>query len=219
MIKMSSRNARLIGRNYSLVYGGLAPELCTDLWLTMSSLTLAGLFCGALSLVFLPVVFAPLGMAMGVVTLLKGRLENGFAVIAIAAICGYHGFASSLPLDNPWNTESVRTVESWFDNSPPVAVLPANGVWQVLSLESGVTQTSDDDPVCSWRLVVKNNSLQPATFHGTIDLQDAGGATIAQEPVQGYSVAPGALGIFTGSTPIRSKTRVARAVPQIASGG
>jgi len=219
MAKMSSGNARLIGRNDPLLYGGFAPKHRSHGWLTMSSLTIAGFLFGLVSLFFLPVVFAPLGMGLGVVTLLKGRAENGLAVIVIAAVCGYFGFASTLPLDNPWNTESVRTVESWFNNSPPVAVLPANDVWQVVSLESHVSQDGDDDPVCSWRLVVKNNSQQPTTFHGTIDLQDSQGVSVVQDPIQGYSVAPGALGIFTGSTPIRSKTRIARAVPQIPSGG
>ena len=55
-------------------------------------LGVGGVFC-AISLLFLPVVFAPLALLLGVVVALKYDTKNGQILIAAAVICGFVGAA------------------------------------------------------------------------------------------------------------------------------
>jgi hypothetical protein len=181
----------------------------------MKSLTIAGCVCGVLALFFLPIVFAPLGMIFGAAALAKGRAENGLAVIVLAAVCGYYGFTSSL---HPLDFISTAEIVSYLRSDPAPIAVATDGSWHVVSLQSHVA-TNDVDPVCSWKLQIKNDSPRPATFHGTVEFQDDHGVKIAEDRVDGYPVAPGAVGVFTGSVVVKSKTKIARAVPQIAIGG
>ncbi len=181
----------------------------------MRSLTIAGCIFGVLALFFLPVIFAPLGMVFGVAALAKGRAENGLAVIVLAAVCGYYGFTNSLHIMNLWTTADV--VNMLRPASPTVAVGDNN--FHVVSLQTRVTNTDEVDPICNWRLEVKNDSHQQATFHGVIEFQDEHGVKISEDRVTGYPVAAGTVGVFTGSLPVKSKTKIARAIPQITVGG
>ena len=179
----------------------------------MKSVTIAGGICALVALAFLPAGFGVLGMLLGVMTLAKGRADHGLAVIVLAAVCGYYGMASSLTF---WGKVPVQ---HWFAEA--IAPAPAIGTphWQILSLETRVTKTSDTDPVCSWKLTVKNDSLQSGLFQGSIEFQDNNGIKLAEDTVQGTQVAAGTIGVFTGSVAIKTSKRVARAVPQIPNSG
>ncbi len=180
----------------------------------MRSLTIAGCICGVLSLFVLPIIFAPLGMILGAAALAKGRVENGLAVIILAGVCGYYGVTSSLHFMNIWTAGDILNVLK--TEAPPLA--QAEGSWHVVSLQTHVN-TSDDDPVCSWKMEIKNDSALPATFHGSIEFQDDHGMKISEDQVNSYRVAPGTVGVLTGSVVVKSKTKIARAVPQITAGG
>jgi hypothetical protein len=182
----------------------------------MSSLTIAGCVCGLLALFLLPWLFAPVGLLLGVVALTKGRVENGLAVIVLAGACGYYGVSAPANfIDEMWSSVDLRTVLK--PGPKPVAASAAN--WSIVSLETQMIKSGDADPVCSWKLVVKNDSAQPAVFHGSIEFQDAHGIKVSQDRVEGAAVGPGSLGVFTGSLTIKSRTKVARAVPQISDRG
>jgi hypothetical protein len=180
----------------------------------MRSLTIAGCICGGLALFILPAVFAPLGLIFGVAALAKGRAENGLAVIVLALVCGYYGFTNSLHFMNLWTAGDI--VDMLRSAPPPPAAGDTN--FHVVSLQTRVTNSDEVDPVCAWRLEVKNDSKQIATYRGVIEFQDEHGAKISEDHVQGYPVAPGATGVFTGELSLKTKARIARAVPQISVG-
>jgi hypothetical protein len=183
----------------------------------MKSLTITGCVLALISLYFLPPIFALLAMAVGVITLLKGRLENGVAVIVLAGACGYYGMAKAMPLDDFSLKASVQSVKAMFGpETQPVLV--ATPEWHVVSLETHVA-TVDADPVCTWKLVVRNDSLQPAVFHGVIEFQDSRGVKVSQDRVEGPEIPAGMVGTFEGSLTVPSGTHIARAVPQLSVGG
>lgn len=181
----------------------------------MSSLTIVGSVFSLLALILLPGLFAPLGMLMGVVSLLKGRMENGVAVIVLAGVCGYYGSTTSLSLVRDY----IGSVDAASLLSPtkPTEAPQDDTTWQVVSLETHQT-SNDADPVYAWKLVVKNDSLKPAVFRGTIEFQDGKGVKVTEQPVQGYQVEAGAVGVFTGSIAVKGQ-KIARAVPQVSAGG
>jgi hypothetical protein len=154
-------------------------------------------------------------MLMGVISLLKGRMENGLAVIVLAGVCGYYGSTTSVSLVRGY----IGSVDAASLLSPtkPTQARPDDTSWQVVSMETRIT-SNDVDPVYAWKLVVKNESMKPETFRGMIEFQDGNGAKVTEQPVDGYRVAAGAVGVFTGSIAIKGP-KVARAVPQIEAGG
>jgi hypothetical protein len=178
---------------------------------SMKSLTIAGCVCGLLALVVFPIIFAPLGMILGVAALAKGRAENGVAVIILAGVCGYYGMTNSLHFMDSLTTTAIADLL----RSAPAPLPTGADNFHVVSLQTRVT-TSDDDPICSWRLEIKNDSAKPATFHGTISFEDDHGVAISEDHVNSYPVPPGTVGVVTGSLVVKSKTKIARAVPQIA---
>jgi hypothetical protein len=182
----------------------------------MSSLTIAGCVCGLLALFVLPWLFAPVGLLLGVVALTKGRVENGIAVIVLAGACGYYGVSAPANfIDELWSSVDLKTV---LQPGTKPAVEASAADWSIVSLETQMITSSNADPVCSWKLVVKNDSAQPAVFHGSIEFQDAHGVKVSQDQVEGAAVGSGSVGVFTGSLTIKSRTKVARAVPQISAG-
>jgi len=182
----------------------------------MKSLTILGCVCAVLSLVWFSAGFALLAMVIGVVSLLKGRVENGLAVVILAGACGYYGISHNVLLaDDLW--ESMKLGALIQRPVQPVAASTAAD-WRVVSLETRVT-TTDAAPVCSWRLQVRNESQHPSAFHGTIEFQDAHGAAVSQDRVDGRQVAAGGVAEFTGSKVIQSGKKIARAVPQIVNPG
>ncbi len=182
----------------------------------MRSLTIAGCIFALLALFFFPIAFALLAIVLGVATLAKGKVEHGLAVIVLAAACGYYGITSSLhPLDGLWTPSEIVALVKQARQPASVA---SGENWHVVSLQTRVDNTADVDPVCSWKLEIKNDSTQPATFHGLIEFQDAHGVKVSEDRVEGAQVGAGAVGVFTGSLVVKGKTKIARAVPQIAVG-
>ena len=92
----------------------------------------------------------------------------------------------------------------------------------MVSLQTRVTKTSDARSLCSWKLIVRNDSSRPAIFHGSIVFQDAHGTNVSADNVNvsgSTQVAAASEGVFTGSQVISSDKKVARAVPNISKGG
>ena len=71
-----------------------STEELTDQQQTYMKVALAtgALFC-AISLVLLPIVFAPLALLLGVVVALKYDTKNGIILMVAAVICGFIGAA------------------------------------------------------------------------------------------------------------------------------
>jgi hypothetical protein len=178
----------------------------------MKSLTIFGCVCALLSLVWFSIGFALLAMTIGVVSLLKGRVENGLAVIVLAGACGFYGVSHNvMPTDDLWDAMKLGTL--MHQPTQPDTTASATD-WRVISLQTRVTAT-DSAPVCTWKLQVRNDSLHPAVFHGAIEFQDAHGATVSQDRVEGMQVQAGAVAVFTGSVAVNGGKKIARAVPQI----
>lgn len=177
----------------------------------MKTLTIFGCICATAALVFLPAVFAPLAMLIGVLTLTRGKLEHGVVVIVLAGACGYYAMAGWMPLSGFPETVPI---EASFENSPQLP--PASpSDWRLLSLQTRMVSNNDERPVYAWKLVVRNEGLQPAMFHGSLQFQDPSGVTLVQGKVEGYEVPAGTVGVFTGSLPLNSRGRVARVVPHL----
>lgn len=176
----------------------------------MKTLTIVGCVCATVALVFLPAVFAPLAMVIGAVTLTRGKMEHGVTVIVLAGACGYYAMSAWMPLNGFPETVPI---EASFDNSPQLPPTSPSD-WRLLSLQTRMISNTDDHPVYAWKLVVRNEGLQPAVFHGSIQFQDPRGVTLVQGRVEGYEVPAGTVGVFTGSLPLSSHSRVARVVPQ-----
>lgn len=178
----------------------------------MKSLTIFGCVCALLSLVWFSIGFAMLAMIIGVVSLLKGRVENGLAVIVLAGTCGFYGVSHNVLLaDDLWESMKLGTL---MHQPTQVNAAASATDWRVISLQTRVTAT-DSAPVCTWRLQVRNDSLHPAVFHGAIEFQDAHGATVSQDRVAGTQVPAGGVAVFTGSVAVNGGKKIARAVPQI----
>src|SRR5579863_7798874 len=177
---------------------------------TMKTLTILGCICATVALVFLPAVFAPLAMLIGALTLTREKWEHGAAVIVLAGACGYYSMSTWMPLNGFPETVPI---EASFENPPQLP--PASpSDWHLLSLQTRMISNNDDQPVYAWKLVVRNEGLQPAVFHGSLQFQDPRGVTLVQGKVEGYEVPAGTVGVFTGSMPLNSRGRVARVVPQ-----
>lgn len=181
----------------------------------MKSMTILGCVCAFLSLVWFPPGFALLAMIIGVVGLLKGRVENGLAVIALAGTCGFYGMSHRVLLADDL-VDSMKSGIGIEQLTQPAPHSPDD--WRIVSLQTQVSTTAPE-PVCTWRLQVRNDSLHPAVFHGTIAFQDAHGAVVSQDRVEGNQVAAGAVAVFTGSTVIKDSRKIARAVPQVVDPG
>ena len=178
----------------------------------MKTLPIVGCICAMLALVFLPAVFALLAMIIGVVTLTTGKMEHGLSLIVLAGVCGYYTMASWKPLDGFPETVPI---EASFVTDPGLPPATPND-WRLLSLQTRLVSTNNEQPVYAWKLVVRNESFQPEVFHGAIQFQDPRGVTLVVGQVQGYEVPAGTIGVFTGSMVLNGRGRVARAVPQIA---
>lgn len=185
----------------------------------MKTLATVGCICALFALVFLPPILAGIAMLFGVGLIAKAKVEQGIAIIVLACACGYFGISSGASLNSSFGGMlwGYIPVESLLH--PDLNQRAADQGWRLVSLESQATKTQDGYWVCSWKLTVRNDSAHPATFHGSIEFQDAQGAPLGSESVNADRAAPvagGSEGIFTGSQLIRTTTKVARAVPKIA---
>jgi len=181
----------------------------------MRTLTIGGCICAIVALVFLPVVFVPAAATMGLVVLAKGKWANGVAVILLAAGCGYCALASWKPLDTFKEANPIKTMLITPDPQLP----PGTKDWRLLSLEAHTVNVSDHDPVCEWKLVVRNESLQPEVFRGELQFEDARGTVVTEGHVESYKVPAGTVAIISGSLPLKNGVHVARVVPQLSIGG
>jgi len=182
----------------------------------MTTLTIAGLVCGLLAMVALPWLFAPLAMVLGVAALVKGRWENGLAVIVIAALCGVYGISKSLNFINDFF--SGPHLVSIVQADPTATARPIDANWRIMSLQAAMI-SDDAEPTYQWKMVIKNESVKPTLFHGTLEFQDDHGVKLSEVPVEGPQVCAGCLGVFGGSVEVKGRSRIARAVPQITVGG
>jgi len=182
----------------------------------MKSFVIAGCACALLSLAFLPLLFAVIGMTLGVAVIAKGRIDHGFAVILFAATCGYYSISSGVSLVGTyWGDVHIPT---WLELAPQQVRAASVPDWHVVSLETRTKKIDAASSVCRWKLVVSNDSSQAAVFRGSIEFQDAQGVRLATDRLdvdRSGPVPAGSQRVFTGSLAINSKKKVARAVPQI----
>lgn len=191
----------------------------------MKSFITVGCVSALLGLIFFPPI-AVIGMICGVLLLARNRLNIGVTILVIAAAAGYLGMVIDLPYGEiVWRNVSHAV---WYASQPQSQAettskaAPGSHDWHVVSLETRVTKADGPYSLCSWKLVVRNDSPQPAIFHGSIEFQDAKGAKVLADNVNvngSTQVAAESEGVFTGSQLISSKKKVARAVPNIEKGG
>jgi len=188
----------------------------------MNSFITIGCVSALLGLIFFPPL-AVVGMICGVLLLARNRLNIGVTILVIAAAAGYLGMVLDLPYGEiVWRNVSHA---AWYATQPQSQAQTAPTAlnshdWHIVSLETRVTKADGPYSLCSWKLVVRNDSSQPATFHGSIEFQDAKGVKVLADNVNGSTeVAGDSEGVFTGSQMISSKKKVARAVPNIEKGG
>jgi len=189
----------------------------------MKSFITVGCVSALLGLIFFPPL-AVIGMICGVLLLARNRLNIGAAILVIAAAAGYLGMVLDLPYgDIVWRNVSHAV---WSASQPQSETTSKSAVnsqdWHIVSLQTKVTKTDGPYSLCSWKLVVRNDSAQPAIFHGSIEFQDARGVKVLADKVNvngSTQVAAESDGVFTGSQLISSQKKVARAVPNIEKGG
>jgi hypothetical protein len=90
--------------------------------------------------------------------------------------------------------------------------------WHVISIESRITESNQVYTEYSWKLVVKNDSTEPAVFYGTVEFQDADGFKLDDDEVnlnRSAEVAPASEGVFTGSKYIGLTKKVAKTIAKI----
>ncbi len=216
---------RLLGQVRRL-YGKVSSTLQSfnlDEILPMKSLVPAACVCAIVALVFLPPLFALAGMALGVGVIARGKMEHGVILVLLAAVCGYLGMSWSLSADDSvegilWRNVVLASGEMRPATAPAPAKAATPSDWEIVSLKTRVTKVDAAHSLCSWKLVIRNDSPRPAVFHGSIDFQDAHGLELLKDPVNDRGttqIAAASEGVFTGSQTISSTVKPARAVPMI----
>jgi hypothetical protein len=153
-------------------------------------------------------------MVLSLILFVRGKVSHGIAMLVVVGVCGYLGMILNLPYgDAAWRAISNTTRLA----AQASVEAPTAPKFQVVSLESQVAKASRGQSVCSWKLVLKNDSPQVAVFHGTIEFQDANGAKLFEDTLNpdAMQAAPDADAVFTGSKSISSDTKVVRAVPRV----
>lgn len=179
----------------------------------MKIVTTLACISALVALFFFP-AFAVLGMALSLVLFVRGRVAHGLAMMVIVGVCGYLGMTLNLPYgDAAWRAIANTTRLAAQANAEP----PAAPKFEIVSLESRMAKASRGQSVCSWKLVLKNESPQVAVFDGIIEFQDASGAKLFEERINpgATQAAPARDTVFTGSVNISSDKKVARAVPRV----
>jgi hypothetical protein len=95
---------------------------------------------------------------------------------------------------------------------------PREQGWHVVSIESRIVESNQIYNQYSWKLVVRNDSNEPATFYGRVEFQDADGFKLDDDLVnadRSIRVAPGSDGVFTGSADLVLTKKVARTIAKI----
>ena len=77
------------------------------------------------------------------------------------------------------------------------SVAQAQG-WEIVSVESKVTEQNDVFWRHAWRLTIRNRDSAPLRFNATIEFQDAEGFVISEDNAYGLSVPGDSEETFTG---------------------
>jgi|SRR5271166_2440439 len=182
----------------------------------MKKLLIAGYVSGFVALLFLPPAFGLAGIVIGIIALAKGRVGHGIALIVIAVTCGFFGmYIGWIGLGNLL-LQLQTPVPSRSTQSP--AAQPIVRDWHVVSIESRVTESNNVYSVYSWKLTIRNDSAEPAVFHGWVEFQDSDGFKLADDAVnieRDIQVPAASEGVFTGSRDIENTKQVARTVAKI----
>jgi len=110
-----------------------------------------------------------------------------------------------------------RTGQSTISSTGPTA-RPGAQDWHVVSVESRITESNEVYTGYSWKLIIRNDSADPAIFDGWVEFQDADGFKLADDAVnldRSIQIAPASDGVFTGLRDIENTKRVARTVAKI----
>lgn len=192
-----------------------APKYC------MKKLLITGYLCGVAALFFLPPALGVTALVIGIIALAKGRIGHGVMLIIVAVTCGVCGtYMGSIA----WNDLVFHsTTPSQLTESPITSATtkPTMQNWHVVSLETRVTESNEVYSTYSWKLIIKNDSSEPADFHGWVEFQDADGFKLADDAVnidRNVQVPAASEGTFTGSRDIESAKKVARTVANISKG-
>jgi len=101
-------------------------------------------------------------------------------------------------------SEGQRGVAQGPAAKPPTAsVPPAAPQFEIVSIDSKVTETNDTWWRYAWKLVLKNTSAQAAVFTATIEFQDKDGFVIDQDMARDLMVGAGAESTYTGFALVR----------------
>jgi hypothetical protein len=100
----------------------------------------------------------------------------------------------------------------------PVAAPANEKEWQIVSVDSRVTESNDVWSRFAWKLTLRNDSDQPKAFRGTIEFQDSYGFIVDTSNVNTVMIPAKSEQELTGFALIRAEVRnkVARTVAKIA---
>jgi hypothetical protein len=112
------------------------------------------------------------------------------------------GFASSTPTAAPASSSQAA----------PSAASKADSQFDIVSVDSKVTETNDVWWRYAWKLTIRNKASQAAVYTATIEFQDKDGFVIEQDIARDLGVAAGSDHDFTGFALVRlpGATNVAR---------
>ena len=179
----------------------------------MKTVTTLACISALVALFFFP-AFAVFGMVLSLVLFVRGRVTHGIAMLVVVGVCGYLGMTLNLPYgDAAWRAiaNTTRLAAQASSDEPTAAK------FEVVSLQSQVAKASRGQSVCSWKLVIKNESPQVAVYDGVIEFQDASGAKLFEDRINpgATQAAPATEAVFTGSVSISSDNKVTRAIPKV----
>lgn len=124
----------------------------------------------------------------------------------------------------PGQPTQARPVVDASGLSPAQAGPPRSGPspsgWQIVSIESRVTETNNVWSRYAWKLTLRNESQQPSVFGGTIEFQDRDGFIVDTSRADNLVVPAGSEQVFTGFALIRAAVagNVARTVAKVGKG-
>ncbi len=163
----------------------------------MKTLLIAGYVCALVALIFLPPAFALAAIVIGVIVLARGRIGNGIAIIVIGAVCGYYGLFFG---DAIWRTLNNPRSSSSQSSSTVAPSLPAPMTqdWHVVSIDGRITESDETQTRYAWKLIIRNDSTEPAVFDGKVEFQDADGFIVETDSDWDMQVPAESDATFTG---------------------
>ena len=123
--------------------------------------------------------------------------------------------SASQPPRSVTDTSGLRPAQA----TPPRSGPPPSG-WQIVSIESRVTESNNVWSRYAWKLTMRNESEQPNVFHGTIEFQDRDGFIVDTSRADNLLVPARSEQVFTGFALIRAEVagNVARTVAKVGRG-